>query len=133
MDCPLEILLPGDFGLVRQCEHEVEIDVVEAGSSCGGYCAFDVVRRMNSTDPDQFFFLEALGADTDSVETRASHRCELLGINRAWVRFAGDFAVGDRRMRCCYCFEEAREIVFGKESWRSTAEEDGFGRSSAMG
>jgi hypothetical protein len=108
-------------GLVRQAEHQIEIDVVEPAVAGEFETPIDVCHAMNSAECFQLVVIEGLYTERKPVDSGTPVGGQVLVLRGARVRFHGD--LGIFREQWLKVGEDSSEGVRREEAGGSSTEE----------
>ncbi len=111
-------------GLLRQAEHEIEIEIVEAGvvGRFGG--ANGLAAAVNAADPLQGVVVEALRADGKAVDAQGTEFAKLVRLEGARVGLHGDLGVGGQVETGAQAREQFVQGRGGKQAGRAAADKE---------
>ena len=92
---------------------------------------------MNTPKPFQVSVVQRLYPHRNTVNAGLSEGGKAIGLNRAWVRFKGNFQVISCWPKAPDCGDDVRDDVRVHQAWGAAAEKDsvqhtslGFGRAA---
>ena len=104
-DCGAQVEQGVLDALLGQAVHQVEVEIVEAGSAGHVGGANGLVAIVDAPQRLEFGFLEALHADGQTVDAEASVGAELGLLEGAGVGFQGDFDITGKADASFHAFE----------------------------
>ena len=110
--------------LIRQREHQVEIDVVEVClRNLDGAARLTTV--VNASERLQVGFVETLDADRQSIDACLAKAAKLFCFKGAGIGFHGDLSITRERDARTHGGEDFIDARCRKQAWRAAAEEHG--------
>src|SRR5579871_444813 len=122
---PLQRGLPERRRLLRQAEHQVEVEIVKPGGASRIQGAFGLPSSMEAVECDQQAIVKGLNADAQAVEPGFPHGGELGGVRGAGVGFAGDLRIGQYIETGADRSQQPRQLGRAQKSRRSSPEKEG--------